>query len=723
MMPRFPLVLPLLLLLAFPVHGAIRSTPERELTARQLDLAASNQDDARIAADGTSFFTIWTELGDILGARLAPNGALIDTTPLQLATTTDEETRPAIAWGRDQYLAVWHSGFNTIRGRFLRTDGTMSDVLDFGTREGRGLPAKLHIAFNGRMFLVLWFEDGDGDTRVYRGAIVDTDGRVSAAREIVRGPIGSENDLAAMGGTFWFAYSVYEPEGFPRTARVVVLPIDESALAGQPRELAPPSALVGSIAAAARDDEFLVAWTTRTLALEVEIRGARVTRGGFEAIEMIHDYGLDLEDVVADRSGYLQLYSEDDGARRLGRRVGSGAPPFAVRPAGRVHDSASNGARSISLIEGLNSLGSDLYANVLGEDIVSPVGLAPRHQEGPDIAAAGELTLAAWPEHLTGEGRAAVLAVRLDQDGNAIDWKPIDTGGSARRQSRPRVASNGTGWLVAWTNGTRIEGARVKRDGSLADATPFLIAGDVFGNEIAVAWDGTSYVVVFTRGHFSRGIHTRIFVARVPASGDPAPPFAVTGIADITLPAIASGPEGSLIVWKDFGALNGAMLSRSDLATPVPFPPGSAGQPAIAWNGDMFLVAAATEFGTRSLRWMRVDAHGNVRESITPIRLQDDGTGYAAIDVEAFRDGFLLYWNDRNFDVRAMVVDRGANLIDGPAVVARTTFGYFTTFGAAGPHVVTSHPIEHPSRFTSRVFAQTIGWTPEATPRRRAVRR
>jgi hypothetical protein len=380
----------------------------------------------------------------------------------------------------------------------------------------------------------------------------------------------------------------------------------------------------------------------------------------------------------------------------------------------RVDDSASNGARTISIVHRVD-LAGDLFASILGEDAVAPIVLAPRSQQSPDIAAAGELRLVIWREDLTSERRRSVVALRVDADGNAVDWKPIDTGGSAISLTVPRVASNGTDWLAVWQDGRKVWGSRIRHDGTLADASPLLIADQAVADSIAVAWDGTSYVVVFARGDFLRiALRSMVFAARVPASGSPSAPFAVSALAWNWHVAIAGGPSGSLIVWSDYDRLNGALLSQSDTVTPLAFPAGSGHHPAAAWNRDTFLVVATT-WGP-DLRVMRVDAHGNVRESLAPITQESaQFPGYTITDVEPFGDAFLLLWSEN--ELLAAVITREGLVADGPSPVG----GDSPTFGAAGTQFVTQHPIDHPTH-PSRVFIQSIDWTPEPTRRRRAAR-
>ncbi|HJQ40508.1 MAG TPA: hypothetical protein VKB93_25460 [Thermoanaerobaculia bacterium] len=335
--------------------------------------------------------------------------------------------------------------------------------------------------------------------------------------------------------------------------------------------------------------------------------------------------------------------------------------------------------------------------------------LSPRDadQQAPGIAAAGELRLVIWKEN------QSLIATRIDANRTVLDAAPIDIGVYLDETSQPHVASNGTDWLVAWQRATFVEGVRIRHDGTLVDATPLRIAGEAMNEAIGVTWDGRGYVVVFDRGSSSAaGLRAQIFAVRVESSGAIGLPFAISERAWNWHVAIASGPEGSLIVWSEYDRLRGALLSRGDTVTPLGFPNGYGRKPAAAWNGETFLVAAGTWSG--ELRILLVDAHGNARESISPIVPRSTAfAGYVTLDVEPLGNGFLLYWSESG-KLIAAVINRDGFVADGPAIVGETLGGYFSSFAAAGAQFVTQH--------ASRVFVQSLQWTPEPAPKRRAAR-
>jgi hypothetical protein len=168
-------------------------------------------------------------------------------------------------------------------------------------------------------------------------------------------------------------------------------------------------------------------------------------------------------------------------------------------------------------------------------------------------------------------------------------------------------------------------------------------------------------------------------------------------------------------VWSANNQIRGALLSPGDAVTPVNFPAGFGSSASVAWNRDAFLVAAGTSPSSskfHELRWARVDPFGNVLESFSTIAAD---AGLTPPRIVPFGDHFLLLWPQQH--LFGAIIDRSGNLIDGPAVIAEN----IQSFGADTEQIVTSHAIEHPTR-PSRIFLQSVEWTPETVRRMRSVR-
>ena len=172
-------------------------------------------------------------------------------------------------------------------------------------------------------------------------------------------------------------------------------------------------------------------------------------------------------------------------------------------------------------------------------------------------------------------------------------------------QSFPKIASDGTNYLVAWrddrtTSGWDIVGTRVNRDGVVLDPDGVLIS-DAPARQMSpdVAFDGSNYLVTWDderRGDFD------VYSARVTPSGSVLDP---DGIPITTAPNHQGGPavefDGTnyMIVWNDWRAgfdIYGARMSPTGTVLDpggIQISPATAMQegPALAFDGTNYLVA------------------------------------------------------------------------------------------------------------------------------------
>jgi hypothetical protein len=743
-------ILSLVLTLTLPLSAALVPGSEKPVTAPVTDVAAYDQSDARIASDGDSFLAIWidhaiTGPGDVLAMRVSPNGTRFGDEPIRIAATPDDESQAAIAWGAGRYLVVWSTP-TALRARFAGSDASLSATFDI-----EALPhgaTRPQVAFNGHVFLVVW-SNGFGAT--FRGALIDPNGTVLQKIDVA--PTAQTVDdfaVVAAGGAFQFVSAITDFGGVPTgngfPADIGLTRIDENGTVGTRVVVAPSSSPVFTLSAASRNDEIAIGWVTALAIPGASVRTVRVTPAGAGAIESYPANGEVLEDVVADASGFLVFYGK--GNVHFLHRLGSTTVPrtINVSPAAEIEvlDAASNGSNTVVVSRTLGApgfehgpAGGDLFSASLRVPGGDWLVVAPRHQMFPDIAAATDLRLAVWCEYAGDVNRRNIFASRLDANGLPLDPAGFNLGVILLNATPPRVASNGTDWLITWVDGTTVYGVRVSHSGTRLDAEPFVIAADVLtGSSVAVTWDGTQYVVVYQRGQFLRGLRATIRAARVSPEGAIAPELTLSAEASNELPTIASGSDGSLVVWRSGPFLQGALLSRTGTTTPISLPATSpAGlRPTVAFNAGTYLVAAPVtgSFGTE-LQWTLVSAAGNVSVPSTAFVHVDstvtiDTYGSPSVELEPFGDSFLLYWNgvghtreQRFATVYSARISRDGVLADAPVPIGTTLADLWSTLGASGATVVYARPIGHPVREITRVFSRTMQVV-AGNPRRRAVR-
>lgn len=726
-------LLALLLSLTLPLRATLVPGSEKPVTAPRLDVAAFDQSAGKLASDGNSFLAVWIShtrggIGDVHATQVTPAGKRVEDEPILVAATEENEDLVDIAYGGGRYLVVWSTPA-AMRARFVSDDRSMSDVIEIATLTKLSQP---YVAFNGNRFLVVW----DAVT-VYRGALLETDGAIVEHFDVASTDLtGTQVSLVAANSAFRFVTSVVDFGGVPNSngypSNVGYRTIDDDGDVSSRVLVAPATTPVFDLRAVSNGSEFVIGWTTAISIPGGTVRVARVDAFGTVQVETMPTEGMYLHDVGVDPFGFFAIYGADTTKyiRRLGATQSAVLPTPGTKTL--VLDVARNSTRAVVLVKGgtvpfdWDIDGGDLYLTPLDTGESQALAVAPRHQSSPDVAAAGELRLAAWSEYIGTDRRLSVVAARLDASGNTIDVNGIDLHANQFDRAIPHVASNGTDWLVVWHDLDRVLGSRIAHDGTLLDAAPFVIheSTDTYTG-VAVSWDGAQYVVVYLRGINFRGVHTVVHARRVTAQGAVGPELTLSTNASNMFPSIASGSNGSLIVWHTgtvFGATSvaGVLLSRTGTVTNLAFPEttGSGFGPAVAWNGSTYLVAARynPEPFKTVIRWQFVSPTGVVTTPVTPFVESAIGS---TLEAEGHAGGFLLFWNG-DASLYTARLDAQGMLAEGPRFVAPVLNEFPDRVGASGNLLVYGRRIGHSTRELARVFARTIHIV-SGNPRRRAA--
>ncbi|HEY5950286.1 MAG TPA: EGF domain-containing protein [Kofleriaceae bacterium] len=232
----------------------------------------------------------------------------------------------------------------------------------------------------------------------------------------------------------------------------------------------------------------------------------------------------------------------------------------------------------------------------IGSD--TPIPSTAAVQFEPALGSNGTEALLVWVEGNEIFGtRVSSSAVPLDVAG--IQIADLTSGGAFR----PRVASNGTDFFVAWSSADTavdIMGARVTASGSLLDSPPLLIGTGGLGEHQEpplshrdpagpdVASNGTDYLVAWLH---SQGISAR----RVASNG-------TVGATTLALPAnymagrpsIASDGTDYLVVWENSDIFAARITTASvSSAITISNAVGEQLDPAVTWSGTEYFVAWA----------------------------------------------------------------------------------------------------------------------------------
>ncbi len=254
-----------------------------------------------------------------------------------------------------------------------------------------------------------------------------------------------------------------------------------------------------------------------------------------------------------------------------------------------------------------------------GDDVI---GAAAGDQEAPAVAAGEVSVLAVWSDRRSSptgnpwpefETAADIWGVRLDALGEPIEPTPFVITDAPASQEFPRVAWNGSRWLVVFEtrvlSGGSLSAVRVSALGEVLDPHPIRIFNSST-SAWAVASDGDDWVVVF-QGNASSD---DLMAIRIDSAGVAHQPPTPIVPADFYLRSslrfeFAEGVY--LVTWEDQGLAQGIRFdSALQLLDEVPLSlvPGGVIY-GLASKGDQFYAAWHSGSG---LLGSRVDADGSL---------------------------------------------------------------------------------------------------------------
>ena len=250
-----------------------------------LSNSANVQIEPAVAWDGENYLVAWTDRRstghtDVYGARIAPDGQLLDGSGIPISTGPEDEALPAIVSSGSGYFVVWRDErdhFRTaadIYGTRVSSAGQVLDPDGIAIENSFGGPENLALATSGRQYLVLW-DNGDevfGLRVALNGVPLDPSG-------FLVGPLGNDEHLTPAVAWGEDAYLVAWQNGrfFGQTrgARVSedgdVLDPSGISISTEPSQCCPSVAWSGQ--------NFLVAWS-QDMGDSVDIHGARVAPTG-----------------------------------------------------------------------------------------------------------------------------------------------------------------------------------------------------------------------------------------------------------------------------------------------------------------------------------------------------------------------------------------------------------------------------------------------------------
>ncbi|MBN1204107.1 MAG: tandem-95 repeat protein [Myxococcaceae bacterium] len=554
-----------------------------------------------VASNGTDYLVVWTEQqpggADLRGARVSSAGQVLDTEPLALSTQEGTQYQPAVVSDGTGYLVVWTDvgvGEVHIRGTRVSSAGQVLDTPALALSTASGYGGNPSVAFNGTDYLVVW--------DVWSGSS-------SFMRDIQGARVSREGQVLDAGG------------------------ISISSTVGDQHSPSVASDGAG----------FLVVWrdVRNGKDYDADIYGARVSGVG----EVLDPSGLRISttsrnelsaEVVSRQGRYLVAWSRDQGSSQ--------------DMAGAWVDGEGTVLGQLELVAGTE-------------------GGAPR------VASGGAGFFLVWSEYLFDD--KDVFGARVGETGEVLDAPGLLLSTAANPQAQPAMASNGTDYLVVWTDrrgeSWDLYGTRVSATGEVLDPAGIVISTAVGSQkEPAVASDGTDYFVAWTDG---RTNPDSIHGARVSSAGqvlDADGVLLFAGAERSSLPRVASNGTGYLVAWEVGGGIRWARVSGdAKVLEGNALPPATAGrlqaQPAVASNGEGYLVLwQEVSINGKPPLWdvwgARMSGGGGVLDA-SGIRISSSPTARGPLAVTSDGVGYFVAWSE-SYDIVGARVSGAGEVLD-----------------------------------------------------------
>jgi hypothetical protein len=252
--------------------------------------AANQQVSPAVAYDGANYLVVWQDgrsgSYDIYGARLTPAGVLLESLGFVVSQAYGHQESPAVAYDGASFLVVWIDGRNgpsyeeDIYGARVTPEGAVLDTQGILITGAAGRQYSPAVAFDGTDFLAVW-EDWRGSACDVYGARVSPSGRVldTSGIPISGAEYGQNSPAIASDGAnslvVWVDERNYSVEiyGARVTPSGVVLDsLGIPVTADTNTEYSPAVSFDGV--------QFCVSWSGSPSDPESDIYGARVTPGG-----------------------------------------------------------------------------------------------------------------------------------------------------------------------------------------------------------------------------------------------------------------------------------------------------------------------------------------------------------------------------------------------------------------------------------------------------------
>ena len=599
--------------------------------------------DQRAMAPGASFYEAETS-GDIYGIRLDADGNLLEELPFVINAGQAWQEYPQVAWNGSHWLVVYE--FYTVNGTGyyyeksleavrVAPDGTVIDTT----------PIHIYniVPINGT-----WAVASDGDNWVvaFQGTSASLDLmaiRISADGVVLDPPVHSlvpgtyfmrfDLRLAYANGVFLLTWSEFSNTMGIRFDQQINL------LDAEPLELV-PAAVVESLTS--NGSQFYAVWNAQQPDWSMAATGSRISSAGV----MLDGEGVNISQqnqpeantemgVVWDGSNWKAFWGfQGVSVARIapdGQVLDPGGVQFAgMIPGPGAADSLGNLQIVWSTYTSYDAHTASISAGFVGSP-VQIISLGAPAQLRPDVAQGSAGYMAVFRSDISGINR--VMAQPLDAQGDPLTMGPVllDTGDELYGPGAPTVAWNGSLYLVAWSDNGGIYAQRIQQDGTLVDASPFYVMVGYGAADVAA--QGDIFLVTGLWTNYPEFVYP--IAARVRGSDGVVldPDGFLVGGSYTRFAAVAAVGSRWLVVWQEHAshdlpiAATAGVFVNADGSFGTSFTvygPYTTSQysygPAVASNGDAAMVLQVAEISSgveMDLAGMMVYSDGSLGTAVT----------------------------------------------------------------------------------------------------------
>lgn len=582
------------------IIGAVVSASGTASARTAIATLAGNENWPDIAWNGTNYLVVWQDYRnsestgtDIYGCLLTSAGGKVSGSEKIISTAAGsttvgaagQQTAPVVTAGPSgTWLVLWQDGRNAdqdVYGARVNSSGTVADLGGKPIATAADDQEQPQVGWDGTNYIASWRDRGSIPSRSVRVARLSTTVGVLDPGGVLlaSGSTGSYGPaLACQTGSSlvgWYTLDTANSEimGVRFSSAGAIGSIAHWSLCMQDQP---------QFSAAYNGTNYVVVWADRRGGF-YRIYAARVTPGGTildpDGVPVSATFtGEQTQPAIAwNGTHFLVVWTE------AGNILGTRLTPTLTRVDASALNVcnydldqnspavASNGTDFlVAWVDYRAALAPNYYSDIRGARVSasgsvvavgSNIAGATNHQWAPSVASCGGNYLVAWEDYRS--GISVVYCSRVTSTGTVQDTSGIQVPGIAYYNTQPKVATDGTNYLVVWTDkragwpNDNIYGARISTAGAKLDASDILICGST-GAQIApsAAWNGSNYLVAWQDGRDWNTLGDNVYMNAVSSAGAVVSPLdgLVSGgsSSEVNPAVISSGSGPSMVFYSHF---------------------------------------------------------------------------------------------------------------------------------------------------------------------------